>query len=205
MDQDEKRKRKRGRQKVEQRTAAGAEARRYWESREVEQPALFELAAAAEPLPDDDKPASPGRPVGARATVPQEYRRYILSTKGDFLARFAGLANVDTFSLAKLLGCTPLQAMHLQLDMAKLAAPYVYQPQPRPELERAADYFAGLLFVQGGAAAAAAGDRPMLDTLAALAGRPPDLEEIQALSPPEFDGSEPAHSEPQRDDDEKAP
>lgn len=195
----EKRKAKIGAGVLERTEAARDEAARF-ASRAPEQPALFELVGAAEPLPDDDKPAGPGRPVGARATVPQEYRRYILSTKGDFLARFAGLAQVDTFALAKLLGCTPKQALELQIDMGKMAAPYVYQPQPRPELERAADYFAGLLFVQGAKIAGAEG-KTMVDTLAALAGRPPDLEEIQALEPVKFDGSEPAHSEPK----DKAP
>lgn len=203
----ERRAAKRGAGKVERERLAREEAERFMRSSEA-QPALFDLVAAEGPLPDDDKPSGPGRPVGARATAPAEFRRYILATKGDFVGRFAGLANVDTFALARLLGCLPVEALRLQLDMGKMAAPYVYQAQPRPEIEQAADYFAGLLFLAGGqAAAGAAGGegKGMLDAVAALAGRPPDMQEIQALSGVEFAKSEPAQSEPATVDEEKAP
>lgn len=177
-----------------------------------EQLALLELVGGGDLLPDDDKAmAAPaggkgGRPVGARAIAPLEYRRYILATKGDFLGRFASLAMVDTLALARLLGCKPIEALTLQQKLGATAAPYVYTPQKAPLDDKDREYFAGLVFMAGAAAVPGSpAGKGMLDAVAALAGRPPDLEEIRALGDVKFVASEPAHSEPAIEDEEKAP
>lgn len=161
-----------------------------WSSqRDGEQWPLFELVQPGAQLPDDDKPAGPGRPVGARTASPLEYRRYLLSTKGDFLAKFVGLAQCDTLALAKLLQCKPLEALAMQQKLGATAAPYVYTPQKAPIDAEDAAYFAGMIFTAGAVSgqAAIAGR----STLAALAGRPPDVLDLQAVT-----SSDPAVSEP---------
>ncbi len=178
----------------------------------AEQLTLGDLIGAPTLLPDDDKPAElagekgAGRPVGARAAAPQEYRRYILATRGDFVARFAGLAQADTFALAALLRCSPLEALQLQRDLGKVAAPYVYQQQPRAlEIDGKGQYFAGMVFVAGGPSSPEASGKGLFDAAAALAGGPVNPQEIQALEPVKFAVSEQPASERDAADDEEAP
>lgn len=196
----ERRAAKRGAGRVAEAERIQSDVAAFWDERKRTAgellPGLFPSAGR---LPDDDKPMSgkgAGRPVGAKATSPAEYRRFILATKGDFLGRLAGIAAADTLDLARVLGCTPLEALQMQQKLAATAAPYVYTPQAKPDPAPAGAYWAGMLFVPAGGAAPA-----QQDALAALAGRPPDLEEIQALGPVEFEQSEPAQSEPE----DKAP
>ena len=208
-DADDKRKAKRGSLKVTEAERVAADAARWAADPAACQLTLGLLKAGGELLPDDDKAAVPatgkqgGRPVGARATAPLEYRRFILATKGDFLGRFASLAMADTIQLARLLGCSPYEALQLQQKLGATAAPYVYAPQKAPLDQEDRDYYAGLVFAAGAISAPAA--KGMLDAVAALAGRPVEVEQLQPFIEGETVASEPAHSEPADDDEDKAP
>lgn len=192
--------------KAAERDRVRQDAQQFLSARDAEQWPLFNLVQPGEQLPDDDKPAGPGRPVGARTASPLEYRRYILSVHGDFLSRFVRLAQADTLALAKLLQCKPLEALAIQQKLGATAAPYVYTPQKAPIDAEDAAYFAGMMFVAG---AAGAGQRQIQQgtdsALAALAGAPPDIVDLQAVRVDGNAGSEPAHSEPGAEEEEQAP
>lgn len=199
----EKRDAKVGAVKAAERDRVRQDAERFMSARDAEQWPLFDLVGGGEQLPDDDKPAGAGRPVGARTASPLEYRRYILSVHGDFLSRFVRLAQADTLALAKLLQCKPLEALAIQQKLGSTAAPYVYAQQKPPIGPEDLQYFAGMMFLAGGAAKQLPGGTD--SALAALAGAPPDIVDLQAIRVDENAGSERAHSEPADDEDEKAP
>lgn len=198
------RRKKRGAITVDEAERVRADRRELARFRRSAQADLFK----GEILPDDELEAVPGkagRPLGARNVAPAAYRRHILATKGDFLGRLAGIANADTLQLANVLGCSPVKALEVQGKLAATAAPYVYTAQPRPEEAVAAAYYAGLIFRTGGAGPVEAERAGGLDALAALAGRPVDMQQIQALGPVEFAQSEQGQSEQPSDDEDKAP
>lgn len=205
-EREARKKRKRGALKLTERERIAADRRELERIRAASTLDLFK----GDVLPDDElevqaERGKPGRPIGARNVAPAAYRRHILATKGDFLGRMIGIANADTLALARVLGCDPLEALQVQAKIAATAAPYVYAAQPRQLEPAEAAYYAGLLFSMNAAGAGEAGRAGGLDALAALAGRPVDMQQIQSLSPVEFANSEQANSEQSDDEEDKAP